>query len=138
MNDALISIKPDHVNNIKKGLKTVELRTRNISLSKGAKLWIYSTLPIGCIEVVAEIDFVITSTPRDIWKKYSKKLCISRTLFMNYTKGHKQVTAIGLKKVEETDKSLCLKVLRKYDKTFTPPQYFIKLTPDKKISNAFA
>ncbi len=137
MNDALISIKPVHVENIKNGFKTVELRTRNITLARGAKLWIYTTLPIGCIEAVAEIDFVNTDAPKEIWKKYKDKLCISRSLFLQYTKDREKVTAIGLKKVKTTDKSLSLDVLREYDKKFTPPQFFVKITPDKKIYPAF-
>lgn len=137
MMKGLISIKPEHVKNIILGDKTVELRTRRLSLPVGSKLWIYTTLPTGCIEAVAEIEFIITSSPDAIWNSFSAEMCVSKEVFNEYTKGKKEVSAIGLVNIEKTDKSLCLKTLRSIDKNFMPPQFFIKLTPDKKISEAF-
>ncbi|HIO96744.1 MAG TPA: hypothetical protein EYG71_02325 [Leucothrix sp.] len=64
-------------------------------------------------------------------------MCISKELFDKYTKGKRLVSAIGLTNVKQTDKKLCLKTLRTIDKKFMPPQFFIKLTPDKKITEAF-
>jgi len=137
MNKGLISIKPEHVKNIIQGHKTVELRSRRLNLPIGSKLWIYTTLPTGCIEAVVEIAFIVTSEPDLIWKKYNKEMCISKELFDKYTKGKRLVSAIGLTNVKQTDKKLCLKTLRTIDKKFMPPQFFIKLTPDKKITEAF-
>lgn len=137
MNKGLISIKPEHVKNIIQGNKTVEIRTRRLNLPVGSILWVYSTLPTGCIEVVVEIDFIITLSPDLIWKKYHIEMCVSKELFDEYTKGKKLVSAIGFKNIKKTDKALCLNTLRSFDENFMPPQFFIKLTPDKKISQAF-
>ena len=137
MMKGLISIKPEHVKNIIEGNKTVEIRTRRLNLPIGSKLWIYTTLPTGCIEAVTEIEFIVTSSPDNIWERFNTKMCISRELFDEYTKGKDVVSAIGLANVKQTDKSLCLKTLRTIDKKFMPPQFFIKLTPDKKITEAF-
>ena len=51
MSDAIISIKPRHVDNILSGNKTVELRTRSINLPSGSRLWVYTTLPVGKVEM---------------------------------------------------------------------------------------
>ena len=45
INELAMILKPEHVENIVKGFKTVELRTRQINLPAGTKIWIYSTLP---------------------------------------------------------------------------------------------
>ena len=74
MNDAIISIKPRHVKNILTGAKTVELRTRTIKMPKGSRLWVYSTLPVGKVEIFAEIDFVEILPPKKMWTKYSNCL----------------------------------------------------------------
>ena len=137
MMKGLISIKPEHVKNIIQGHKTVELRTRRLNLPIGSKLWIYTTLPTGCIEAVTEIKFIVTSSPDKIWEDFNAEMCITKELFDKYTEGKNAVSAIGLANVKQTDKSLCLKALRAIDKKFMPPQFFIKLTPDKKITEAF-
>ncbi len=138
MSSALISIKPKHVKNILNGTKTVELRTRSMNLAVGTLLWIYTTLPKGEIEAVAIVDFIDTKSPSSIWEKYKKQICITKLEFDNYTSDRKEVTVIGLSEVEESGKKLCLQTLRTYDKNFTPPQFFIHLTPDKKIYSAFS
>ncbi len=138
MSDALISIKPVHVKNILNGCKSVELRTRRISVAAGSRLWIYSTLPKGEVEAVAEVRFVETNSPSTIWRKYSKDIYLSKAEFDEYTTGKSEATVIGLGSVEKIEKELTLKRLRFFDKKFTPPQFFLKLTPDKKIYPAFS
>lgn len=137
MLDAMISIKPRHVENIIKGLKTVELRTKNINLPVGSKLWIYTTMPVGRVEVSAAIQFIETLSPSEIWDKYSKKICISKEEYLSYTKGREQVTAIGLTSVNSLCGSICLETLRNFEKDFQPPQFISKLYPERKIYSAF-
>ncbi|PCK01968.1 MAG: hypothetical protein COA42_22500 [Alteromonadaceae bacterium] len=138
MSNALISIKPKHVANIISGKKTVELRTRSLNLPTGSKLWIYSTLPTGKVEVSTTIAFIETKPPAYIWKKHKDQICISKSEFDDYTNGRSQVTVIGLSDVKLVKKDLCLKTLRTFDTSFTPPQFFMKLTADKKIYSAFS
>jgi len=138
MSKALISIKPEHVKNILSGRKTVELRTRSINLPVGTRLWIYSTLPIGEVEIVVKIKFIETRPPSSIWRKYRNQLCITKSAFNAYTESREEVTVIGLAEVKEMEESVSLSDLRGFDEKFTPPQFFLKLTPDKKISQAFS
>lgn len=137
MNDAIISIKPKHVKNILSGNKTVELRTRTVNLPKGAKLWVYSTLPVGKVELSTEIDFVDVLPPEEMWMKHGKSICISKREFDQYTKGRNLVSAIGLRNVRPLESDLCLKTMRGYEKNFQPPQFFSRLNPERALYSAF-
>lgn len=137
MNDAIISIKPKHVENILSGNKTVELRTRSISLPAGSILWVYTTLPVGKVKLSAEIDFVEALHPKVIWTKYGKSICITKEEFDDYTKGRDLVVAIGLKNVQPLEKELCLESMREYEKSFQPPQFISRLLPERALYSAF-
>lgn len=138
MSNALISIKPKHVANIISGKKTVELRTRSLNLPTGSKLWIYSTLPTGRVEASVTVAFIDTQSPSYIWKKYKNQICIDKSEFDTYTNNRSNVTVIGLSDVSLVEKDLCLETLRTFDRSFTPPQFFMRLTADKKIYSAFS
>lgn len=84
MIDAIISIKPRHVENILSGDKTVELRTRSINLPVGSRLWIYTTLPVGKVKLSAEIDFIELLSPKKMWKKHGESICITKQEFDEY------------------------------------------------------
>ena len=137
MTDAIISIKPWHVQNILSGAKTVELRTRNISLPTGSRLWVYTTLPIGKIMLSTEIEFIDILPIEKIWNKYGRNICISKDEFDTYTKGRDFVTAIGLGNVRPLDRNICLETMREYEENFQPPQFFSRLYPDRALYTAF-
>ncbi|WP_144063015.1 ASCH domain-containing protein [Litchfieldella anticariensis] len=137
MSDAIISIKPRHVDNILSGAKTVELRTRSITLPAGSRLWVYVTLPVGKVMLSAEIMFTDSLPPNEVWTKYGKEICISKEEFDEYTKGRSAVSAIGLKNVQPLSKDICLNTMREYEKNFQPPQFFSKLCPERALYSAF-
>ena len=137
MNDAIISIKPRHVKNILAGAKTVELRTRAIKLPAGSRLWIYSTLPVGKVEIFVEIDFVEILPPKKMWRKYNRDICVSKSEYNDYTKNRQLVSARGLKNVSTLKKGIRLETMRSYERDFQPPQFFSKLYQDRAIYSAF-
>ena len=137
MSDAIISIKPRHVDNILSGNKTVELRTRSINLPSGSRLWVYTTLPVGKVELSTEIDFVEVLPPSVMWRKYGKDICIPKSEFDKYTSGRDLVAGIGLKNVQPLDKNICLETMRKYEENFHPPQFFSRLDPDRALYAVF-
>lgn len=137
MNDAIISIKPRHVEKILSGTKTVELRTRCINLPMGSRLWVYSTLPVGKVKLSAEIDFIDMLSPKKMWKKYGENICISKQEFDEYTEGREIVSAIGLRNVQALDRDICLETMRSYEENFQPPQFFSKLYPERALYSAF-
>lgn len=133
MLDAIISIRPKHVNNILSGRKTVELRTRGLNLPEGSRLWVYTTLPVGKVMLSMEIDFIDQLSPEEIWKKYGKSICVTKKEFDEYTKDRAQVAAIGLRNIKQLEKDICLKTMRGYNKNFQPPQFFSRLYPDSAL-----
>lgn len=137
MEDVLISIRPEHVDNIKSGKKNVELRTRSLNLEKGDCLWVYTTLPVGAVEVSVQVEFIETSKPSGIWRKYKESICITKKVFDEYTKGRQLVTVVGFGTVRILDQPITLSELRVFDNKFTPPQFFTRLKSDKKVSAVF-
>lgn len=140
MIDALLSIKPQHVKNIKSGAKTVELRVKPLNLPVDSRLWIYTTLPVGEIGLHAQIDFIDSSTPEEIWSIHGKNICISREDFDRYTDGREQVTAIGLKNVNVLERGISLDSIRQQVGRFNPPQFFLKIAPGgalRKVLSSF-
>lgn len=137
MIDAIISIKPRHVENILSGKKTVELRVRSMNLPAGSRLWVYSTLPVGKVEMFAEVDFIELLPPKEMWKKYGKSICIPKKEFDEYTRSRELVTAIGLRNIKPLEKDICLETMRKYEKGFQPPQFFSRLYPGRALCSAF-
>lgn len=137
MIDAIISIKPRHVENILSGKKTVELRARSVNLPTGSRLWIYTTLPVGKVKLCAEVGFIELLPPKEMWKKHGKSICIPKKEFDEYTKDRDFVAAIGLQKIRPLAKDICLDTMRKYEKNFQPPQFFSKIHPDRALYSAF-
>ncbi len=129
MREALISIKPTYVERFLAGEKSVELRKRTVTLSPGSRLWIYSTLPKGCMEAVAEVNRVVVGTPGDIWDKYRDALGVSRSTYLEYVKGASAISAIVTKAIWSLPEEMNLSMLRSQVPGFHPPQ-FIKYMAD--------
>jgi len=123
MHEALISIKPTYVRRFLDGEKSVEIRSRAVNLTPGSRLWIYSTLPKGCIEAVAEVNQVVFATPSDIWHRYSGSLAVSRYKYQKYVNGASRVSAIIINKVMRMPIEVNLSMLRKIMPGFHPPQF---------------
>ncbi len=127
MTDALISIKPKYVNMILSGDKSIEIRNRPVKLQQGTRLWIYSTLPRGCVEAVAVVHSIEFDAPSMIWKHYSDRIGVSRSTFLTYVNGAKQVSAIFLKGASRLLPSLTLSDLRSEIEGFNPPQFLKRI-----------
>jgi len=133
MRDALISIKPMYVQKILDGIKSVEIRSRRVILLPGTRLWIYSTLPKGCLEAVAIVDSVEIDSPALIWQRYHEKIGISHSIFRSYINGSKSVSAIFLNYVRELNPSVSLDFLRSKIQGFHPPQFIIHIDKSNPI-----
>ena len=108
MNEVLSSIKPKYVRRMLDGEKSVEIRNRTVNLRQESRLWIYSTLPKGCIEAVAEVGRVEVGTPPAIWHKYGDSLGISETAYRLYVNGASSVSAISIRRVSQLPSALSL------------------------------
>ena len=83
--DFLVSIRPQYVDKILAGKKTVELRRRfPESVSVGTVAYIYSTSPVQVVVGCAKIKEVQRLAVADIWKEHADAACISRRDFYDY------------------------------------------------------
>ena len=135
MSEIMISLKPCYVEKILSGDKTIELRSRKLNIQNGAMVWIYTTLPKGCIEAAATIEFIEYSCPTLIWEKYAKDIAITEGEFKKYVNGNDSVSAIKLINVMKVSAPLSLGLIRSWVENFHPPQFFSHLKSDMKISS---
>lgn len=132
---AIISIHPQHVESILKGRKTVELRRRFPRLAVGAKLWIYSTLPVGAVVASARIGQVETGLPSELWKRYGRQSAITADAFNDYFAGCTSGFVISLTEIESVT-PIALAEVRKIRGTDHIPQVASRISP--AVSNKFA
>ena len=123
MHDALISIKPTYVEKLLSGVKVVEIRNRSVNLQPGSRLWIYSTLPKGCVQAVAQISRVEVAAPVAIWHQYSRKLGVPKRKYNRYVNGATEISAILVKRIWKLPFDLSLQYLRGKVPGFHPPQF---------------
>lgn len=127
IDEAIISLKPKYTDLILKGVKTVELRKRVMKVSVGTKIWIYSTLPEGRIQAVAEVKAVDKGAPCYIWEKFGKEIGVPKNIFESYTFNRPSVFVLILHKVESINPSPDLNYLRQKISGFQPPQFFKRI-----------
>ena len=134
--DALISIRPRFVEQIMAGDKTVEIRRRGVSLRPGTRLWIYSTIPVGKVTVLAKIRCVEEGLPDMVWSKWGPSTCLESEEYWRYLRGAKRVTAIMIEVLTVLDPGPGLSCLRAELGSFHPPQFFMKVQQGSDLLKA--
>lgn len=129
-NDILISVEERHASNMLAGNKSVELRRKNLIVSPGTRVWIYSKLPRGQIQAIAIIDAVICSTPTQIWDRYGAQCAISKREFDEYFFDAEIGYAIIIEEIKPLAPFLSLASIREKISHFHPPQFFKRLAVD--------
>lgn len=94
----LLSINPNHVENILNGTKRYEFRKKACKRHVD-KILIYSTKPIMRVVGEAEIEDVLIDNPEKIWKKTEKRSGIDKIFFDQYYEDREQAVAYKLKNV---------------------------------------
>jgi predicted transcriptional regulator len=122
MGDVLLSLRPQYVARLLSGEKSIEIRNRAVRISPGYRLWIYSTLPRGCIEAVAVVSKVEVGSPSAIWKRCKKQMALSLSAFQQYVNGADKISAIFIDRVCGLPFQLTLSYLRSRIPGFRPPQ----------------
>lgn len=130
--DILISLHPQHCDNVISGIKTVELRRRKPKVSPGTRVWIYSKRPRACIDAVAVIESIHEGSHTHLWRKFGYRVAISRLDFYEYLAGADSACAIVLRSVYPLKRVITLEEIRRQINTFQPPQFFKRLLPDSK------
>ena len=96
----LLSINPDHVENILNGTKRYEFRKKACKRHID-KILIYSTNPIMKVLGEAEVEEILIGDPEIIWKKTKRKSGIDKAFFDQYYGDRNQAVAYKLKNVIE-------------------------------------
>ena len=116
----LISIHPEHVNNILNGEKTFEYR-KTIPKSEIDEIIIYSTSPTMKIVAISEVRSIHSAPPKSIWKMTKDKSGIRKSFFDVYFSRKNTAHAIELGKTKVFKNQICLSELQP---TMKAPQSF--------------
>lgn len=119
-----ISVKPEFVNKIFNGSKTIELRKSSPHVEEDDIVLIYTTSPVMAVTGMCKIKKIIKATPSGIWKEYESKIGIDKKRFFQYYEGKENAIGIELKEKKLFKKPITLKELRKNIKDFNPPQTY--------------
>lgn len=122
----LLSIKPQYVSKILKGEKLYEFR-KNRCKSEVTKIIFYASSPISKVVGEAEIEFVLESSPSEIWEESHDYAGISKRIFFKYYRGKNRAIAYKLKNVVTYNEPIDLVQLG----INRPPQSFLYVA--KKI-----
>jgi predicted transcriptional regulator len=123
-NAILISIKPEYVDLIFQGIKTIELRRRFCdSVTVGTKIFIYSTSPIKKLVGFASVKNIIKTNTKKLWQIAGEESCVNYDYFCNYFNGLEDGYGIELEKPVLLEKQIDLTQLRA--KNYIPPQSYM-------------
>lgn len=120
--------------NILSGVKNIELRKKFPKLRANTKLWIYSTLPDGCIKLTARVADVLIEHPDIIWEKHGVNTSIDEKEYRSYFGLSKTASALFLTDIRILTPVLSLKELREIIPGFQPPQSYQYLSDILKKS----
>ena len=96
----LMSINPEHVDNILAGTKKFEFR-KNKCKEKIDSIIIYSTFPIMRVVAEVEVKDIIVDTPQVVWSKTRTAAGIDKIFFDRYYNGRNVAVAYVLGKVKK-------------------------------------
>ena len=116
----LISINPEHVQNIIKGIKKYEYR-KFAAKQDITSIVIYETTPVKRIVAEAEIIDVLMYSPEELWKLTKEESGISKAFFDEYFEGKEIAYAYKLGKIKV------------YDEPKTLLEYGIKSAPQSFV-----
>jgi len=133
MNNVLISVKPKYVYRMLSGEKSIEIRRRYIKIPDGTLLWVYATLPLGCILAVAVVECSMFDKPHKIWSRYASQIGVEAEEFAAYVKNCDKISAIKINSISKIEPSIPLSMLKSKIKGFHPPQFMTRLHKDNSL-----
>ena len=94
----LLSINPEHVENIFNGTKEYEFRKIKCKETVD-KIIIYSTAPVMKVVGEAKVETVLEDSPEAIWEKTKKRSGIDKIFYQKYYEGRTRAVAYKLQDV---------------------------------------
>jgi predicted transcriptional regulator len=123
MNNVLMSIKPEYVNAIVEGTKTVELRRKRPSFEPGTTVIIYSSSPAKRVEASFKTGEIHEAAPSTLWRKVSKIAGVTKSAFDDYFDGCEIAYAIEVESARRLEPS---------ELPMRPPQSYMFLRPNDR------
>ena len=102
MYNMLISIKPEHIENIFNGSKKYEYRKIRCKQDIN-KIIIYSTYPIMKVVGEAKVEKILEDSPDRIWEKTKKYSGIDLNFYQKYFKDRSKAIAYKLTNIKKYD-----------------------------------
>lgn len=120
----LISIRPQFVESIFAGTKTVELRRVRPRLEHGDLVVVYASGITKAIVGAFEVEGVTTASPQSIWRKHNGGSGLGKADFDRYFEGIEVGYAIRIGRLWKLPAPISLGTLRKRRSGFRPPQSY--------------
>lgn len=108
MRKILISINPEHVENILSGVKKFEYRTR-VAKKDIESIIVYSTYPTKRVVAEVEIVGIVSGTPDYVWSMTGDQSGITKNYYDQYFSNRKIAYAYSLGKIKVYPEPLELK-----------------------------
>jgi predicted transcriptional regulator len=132
----LISLDERFANDIVAGRKTIEVRRRRMHVPVGSQVWIYVKQPKAEIVATATVSDVHCSSPKSLWRRFSRRTGLSQSEFLSYLEGTSEAFALGLADVRTLRAPMSLSSLRNVEARFHPPQFYARLRAGSPIFQA--
>ena len=95
MKKILLSINPQHVDNIIKGIKKFEYRTR-VAKKDVKAILVYCTYPTKKVVAEVKIKTILSDTPAKLWERTKQFSGIEKDFYDKYFSGHETAYAYEL------------------------------------------
>jgi predicted transcriptional regulator len=122
----LLSIRPEHVENIRSGIKTFEFRRRMFARRDVRTVMIYCTRPVGRLVGEFDIADILEDEPEALWASTAKGSGISKDYFDAYFEGRPRGFALQIGSLRLYDEPICPS---EWFDNFTPPQSYMYVQP---------
>ncbi len=123
----LISVAQRFVAAYRSGAKTAEVRRRRLNVDPGTRIWMYTKLPEGRVELAGSVEKVVSGSPAHLWKKYGARTGITRQEFFTYVHGCEIAYLVLITGISVLAAPPSLKELRQMKRGFQPPQFAKKI-----------
>jgi predicted transcriptional regulator len=127
----LLSIKPEYVQRILDGQKTIELRKTRPQIQEGDFILVYASSPKKSLIGWFEVRDIVCDAPKTLWKKVQKEAGVTKQEFDSYYQN--STLGVGICIEFKHDKELSLEEVRQRWSQFRPPQSFHYLKEDEVL-----
>jgi predicted transcriptional regulator len=120
----LISLHPNHAENILSGVKHVEFRRVRPRVFAGSMVLIYATMPVMKVVGAFEVEQLVSMAPSRLWKAFGSGSGLTRAHMLAYFQGVDAGFGICIKHAWRIRVPKRLLEIREAIPGFTPPQCY--------------